>query len=62
LIQREDGAQDKWEEAYGKRNVYIAASSEDIRLTGIIEAGPKVGGSTSGIRPGNSPPSKSSMA
>jgi beta-glucosidase-like glycosyl hydrolase len=37
LIKREDGTRDKWEEAYGKRKIYIAASSEDIRLTGEIE-------------------------
>jgi hypothetical protein len=36
-IAREDGTRDKWEEAYGERNVYIAAASDDIRLTGVIE-------------------------
>jgi beta-glucosidase-like glycosyl hydrolase len=40
LIKRDDETKDKWEEAYGKRHVYIAASSEDIRLTGTIEVKP----------------------
>ena len=33
---REDGTKDKWELAEGERNIYIGASSRDIRLEGRI--------------------------
>ena len=37
LQARPDGARDKWVRARGKRAVYVAASSADIRLTGVID-------------------------
>ena len=37
LQARPDGTRDKWVRARGKRAVYVAASSADIRLTGSID-------------------------